>query len=69
MSVQQDRPWALVPADVAEWMGMWEAVPMPEAGVSPAPAPAVPAPRSWRDRLHVSGRHLPGLHLSGPRPK
>ena len=68
MSTQQDRPWALVPSDVAEWMGMWEAVPMPEAGVSPAPTPGLPQPRSWRDRLHVSGFHLAGLHLPGLHP-
>jgi hypothetical protein len=75
MSSQQDRPWALVPTDVAEWMGMWEAVPAPPTTPTPTPmraSPAapvaaevtVPTPRSWRDRIHV-----PGLHLSAPRPK
>lgn len=63
MRSHHDKTWALVPADVAEWMGMWEAVPLPEPGVAPAsapasapaPAPAVPGHRSWRDRLHLTG--------------
>jgi len=53
MKSRHDKTWALVPADVAEWMGMWEAVPMPHDDVPPAPV--MPAPRSWRERLHLSG--------------
>ena len=54
MSTDDEPTWALVPADVAEWMGMWEAVPMPEPDL--APPPAVPRQRTWRDRLHLAGR-------------
>ena len=53
MRSHHDKTWALVPADVAEWMGMWEAVPMPELDV--APAPALPVQRTWLDRLHLTG--------------
>jgi hypothetical protein len=53
MRSHHEKTWALVPADVAEWMGMWEAVPMPELDV--APAPALPVQRTWLDRLHLTG--------------
>lgn len=38
--------WQALPPDVAEWMGMWEPV-------EQTAAPAVPAQRSWRERLHL----------------
>ena len=53
MKSHHDKTCALVPADVAEWMGMWEAVPMPAPDV--APTPSVPLQRSWLDRLHLTG--------------
>ena len=53
MRSHHDKTWAPVPADVAEWMGMWEAVPMPDQGVSPGTI--LLAQRPWRERLHLTG--------------
>jgi hypothetical protein len=45
-----------LPPDVAEWMGVWDDVAEPSL-VADAEPLAVPAQRSWRERMHLTSRH------------
>ena len=67
MTHRGDDAAVRLPPDVAEWMGMWEAVPAPtpsstlgdDRGHHASASALVPSQRSWRARLH-----LPTLHHS-----